>query len=135
MPKDRDTAILHQSPEPPEYLVGKILRCIAAKERRGAFHQMIVSSVLFLASSVACTLSVVDLGTKLSRSGFLSFTSLFSSDFAFAIANFRELTLSLAESFPAISAAFFIVSATLALGFGARLIKEAAIIHRSKLAA
>ena len=134
MSKDRGTTVLRQSPEPPAYLTGMILRKIEKEERRKTFRQMIVSGVLLVASFAASALSMMDLGTRLSESGFFSFISLFGSDFSFAMANGRELFFSLTESFPAISAAFCIASIAFVVWFGMRLTREAGTIRRNKFA-
>jgi ABC-type antimicrobial peptide transport system permease subunit len=111
-----------------------ILRKIEKEERRKTFRQMIVSGVLLVASFAASALSMMDLGTRLSESGFFSFISLFGSDFSFAMANGRELFFSLTESFPAISAAFCIASIAFVVWFGMRLTREAGTIRRNKFA-
>jgi hypothetical protein len=134
MQKDRNEIILHQSPEPPAYLVGKILRRINKEERRKTFRQMIISGALLAISFAASIASLMDLGAKLSRSGFLSFVSLFISDFSFAVTNIREIFLSLTESFPVMSAAFCIASVAFVLWFGMRLAKDAGIIRRNRFA-
>lgn len=134
MSKDRGAAILDQSPEPPAYLTGMILRKIEREERRKTFRQMVVSGVFLAASFVASVASLMDLGTRLSQSGFFSFVSLFGSDFSFAMTNIKEIFLSITESFPPISAAFCIASVTFVLWFGMRLTKEAGIIRRNKFA-
>jgi ABC-type antimicrobial peptide transport system permease subunit len=132
MQKDRYKAILRESPEPPAYLAGKILRSIEREERKRVFRQIAVSGVFLFVSLGSAVASVMDLGNKLSQSGFLSFASLFHSDFSFAMINFRELSSSLVESFPAISAAFCLASAAFVLWFGMRLISEAGVIRRNR---
>lgn len=132
--KDPGMTILHQAPEPPTYLVGKILRRIDREERRKTFRQMAVSGIFLIVSFAASVASLMDLGVKLAQSGFLSFVSLFASDFSFAAANIKELLFSLTESFPAMSAAFCIASVAFVLWFGMRLTKEAGIIRHNKLA-
>jgi hypothetical protein len=134
MSKNRGETILRQSPEPPAYLAGMILRKIENEERRKTFRQMAVSGILLLASSTASILSMMDLGTRLSQSGFISFASLFGSDFSFVAMNVKEVFFSLIESFPAISAAACIASVALVLWFGMRLTKEAGVIRRNKFA-
>lgn len=134
MSKDRGATILQQSPEPPAYLAGMILRKIEEAEQRKTFRQMAVSGILFLASSAASALSMMDLGTRLSQSGFISFASLFGSDFSFVATNIKEVLFSLVESFPAISAAACIASVALVLWFGMRFTKEAGVIRRNKFA-
>jgi ABC-type antimicrobial peptide transport system permease subunit len=134
MSKDNDATILHDSPEPPAYLAARILRRIEKEERRKAFRQMVVSGAFLAASFASFVASLFDLGAKLSQSGFLSFASLFGSDFSFAMANLHELALSLEESFPAMSAAFCIASVVLAVWFGARLMSEAGVIRRNRFA-
>lgn len=132
MSKNHNTTILHGAPEPPVHLAEKILRSIEKEERKRVFRQITVSSVLLLVSLGVAVASVMDLGIELSRSGFLSFVSLFGSDFSFAIMNLHELFLSLEESFPAVSAAFCIASTAFVLWFGARLVNEAWVIHQNK---
>ena len=134
MSKDRGATILRQSPEPPAYLAGMILRKIEKEEQRKTFRQMAVSGVLLVASSVASAFSIMDLGTRLSQSGLFSFASLFGSDFSFVVTNIKEVLFSLIESFPAMSAAFCIASVVFVLWFGMRLTKEAGVIRRNKFA-
>lgn len=134
MSKNHGTTILRNAPEPPSYLAGRILRRIEKEERQKAFRQMAVSGVLLAVSFAASIASLFDLGSRLSQSGFLSFASLFGSDFSFAAANLRELFLSLEESFPAISAAFCAASIAFVLWFGMRLMNEAGVVRRNKFA-
>ena len=134
MEQDRATTILSGTPEPPSYLAGKILHAIEDGERKNAFRQIAISCVLLFASLGALAASAMDLGSELSRSGFLSFISLFRSDFSFAMANLREMSLSLVESFPAISAAFCLASIGLVLWFGVRIVREAMVARHSKFA-
>lgn len=134
MQNDRTTDILYKAPEPPSGLAGKILRSIEKEERKKAFRQAIVSGCLLFISLGSTVVSVMDFGNELSRSGFLSFVSLFRSDFSFAVANTHEMFLSLAESFPAISAAFCLASIGFAVCFAARLINKAVVARRSKFA-
>ena len=77
----------------------------------------------------------MSMGAELSHSGFLSFASLFNSDFSFAIANLRELAMSLVESFPAFSAALCLASIGVAIWFGARLAHEANVARWNKFIA
>lgn len=104
------------------------------EERRKTLRQMVVSGVLLIVSFVLSVASLMDLGTKLSQSGFFSFASLLGSDFSFVATNGREFFLSLAESFPAISAALCVASVALVLWFVARLVDEAGTIRRNKFA-
>jgi asparagine N-glycosylation enzyme membrane subunit Stt3 len=132
MEQDRAKNILSGAPEPPSYLTGKILRSIENRERKKALRQIAVSCVLLFASLGALAASAMDLGSELSRSGFLSFVSLFRSDFSFAVANLHELFLSLVESFPAISAAFCLASVGLVLWFSVRIVHEAIFARHNK---
>ena len=134
MQKDRSKIILQQAPEPPAYLAGRILRRIEKEERRKTLRQMAVSGILLVVSFAAGAASFIDMETRIAQSGFLSFASLFGSDFSFAMTNIRELFFSLAESFPAMSAAFCIVSVAFVLWFGARIAKEAGIIRHNRFA-
>ena len=111
-------------PEPPTYLIGRILRSIEREERKRTYRQVAVSGGFsFCFFGIRCR-KHRDLGADLARSGFLSFASLFRSDFSFAMANIKELALSLVESFPAISAAFCLASIGCAIWFGVRLIND-----------
>lgn len=131
MTEDRDIRMLHRAPEPPAYLAGRILRSIELEERKRIYRRIAASALFLVASLGATVASIMDLGTQLSQSGFLSFASLFNSDFSFAVTNIRELSLSLVESFPAISGAFCVASIGLVLWFGIRLISEAGTARRN----
>lgn len=96
------------------------------------YREMVVSTALLCVSLGAAAASAVNLGSELSQSGFFSFASLFGSDFSFAMANLRELFLSLTESFPAISGALCLGSIGLAFWFGVRLVSEAETVHKNK---
>lgn len=134
MQKDRTTTILYKAPEPPRTLTGKILRSIEHEERKKAFRQVIVSGILLFVSLGSTVASIMELGNELSQSGFLSFASLFRSDFSFAVANLHEMFLSLAESFPAIAAALCLASIGFAVCFAVRLVGEAMVVRHSKFA-
>jgi hypothetical protein len=132
---DRSNKILCNAPEPPVNLTARILRSIEKEERKKAFRQVVVSGMFLFISLGATIMSTMDFDNELSRSGFLSFISLFRSDFSFAIANIHEVFLSLAESFPAISAAFCLASIGFAICFAARLISKALVVRHSKFTA
>jgi hypothetical protein len=131
MQKDRTITILHEAPEPPAYLAGRILRSIEQEERKKLHRQIAVSGMFLFVSVGSTIMSLMSLGTELSHSGFLAFASLFSSDFSFAMANLRELFLSLVESFPAFSVAFCLASVGFAVWFGARLLRETVMARRT----
>gem|GEM_PF-1443799 len=124
MQKNHLKNVLRGAPEPPTYLIGRILRSIEREERKRTYRQVAVSGGFLFASLGFVVASMADLGADLARSGFLSFASLFRSDFSFAMANIKELALSLVESFPAISAAFCLASIGCAIWFGVRLIND-----------
>jgi small basic protein len=134
MPKDRNATILRQSPEPPAYLAEKVLCSIRKEESKRIRRQIAVSGMLLVVSLGSAVASMMSLGGELSRSGFLSFVSLFSSDFSSVTANFREVFFSLIESFPAVSAALCIASVAFVLWFGVRLVNEAGTIRRNRFA-
>jgi hypothetical protein len=128
----KDIAMLRDAPEPPEYLTRRILERIKKEERRSAMRQFFVSASLFAASAVASAFCVLDLDRELSRSGFLSFASLFVSDFSSAIANFHELAFSLVESFPALPASFLLASMIFMVWFAALATKKMNVVRRSR---
>jgi len=132
MSESRKSNVFHDAPEPPSYLASRILRSIEREERKKIYRQIVASGVLLAVSVGSAVASVMSLGTELVHSGFFSFASLFASDFSFAIANLHELSLSLVESFPAISGAFFLASIGLVLWFGTRLIAEAGAVRQNK---
>jgi hypothetical protein len=119
--------MLSDAPEPPAYLAGKILRGIQKEERHRATRQILVSTLLLVGSMAATILSVFDLNDKLSQSGFLTFASLFVSDFSLATANFRELAWSLVESFPAIPAGLFLGSMIFVIWFATLAVKKISV--------
>jgi hypothetical protein len=130
MEQSRHKHILSSPPEPPEYLVAKILGALDREERTATVRRMAWSGGFLVISLGAAAASIVKMESDLSQSGFLSFLSLFSSDFSFAIAHFRDMAFSLAESFPGISAALAFASIGLVLWFGVRLAQEGALVRR-----
>lgn len=130
MEQSRHQKILLSPPQPPAYLVAKILRAIDREERQRIFRRMAWSAGFLTLSLGAAGASVADLNNELSRSGFLSFLSLFGSDFSFAAGHFGEMAFSLGESFPALAAALSLASIGLVLWFGVILIREASIARR-----
>jgi ABC-type antimicrobial peptide transport system permease subunit len=134
MKKDRTAIILRKAPEPPVYLAGKILRFIEKEEQKRTYRRIAVWGTLFVVALGSAVAGIINLGAELSRSGFLSFASLFRTDFSYAMANANELFLSLAESFPAILAAFCLASIGFAVCFAARLIYEAGMVRRKNFA-
>jgi hypothetical protein len=131
--KDQEETILRQSPEPPAYLVARILHSIQKEEQKKLHRQIAVSGTLLCVSLGSSVASIMNFGTELSHSGFISFISLFGSDFSFAAMDLREIFFSLVESFPAVAAALCAASVAFALWFGMSLIKEAGTIRRNKL--
>ena len=134
MPKNRDAIILHQSPEPPAYLAGRILGRIEKEERKKTVRQAVISCGLLFVSFASSVASAMDLGTRLSHSGFLSFVSLFGSDFSSVVTNGREIFFSLMESLPALPAAFCVASIAFVVWFAVRLLKETVTIRRNRFA-
>ena len=130
MTEERRKKILSASPEPPAHLAERILRFIDREERRRMRQRMIASSALFAGSLAAAVASVTSFDHDLVRSGFLSFLSLFGTDFSFVAANLRDVALSLAESFPAFSAAFSLASAGFVVWFASRLFREASALRK-----
>ena len=129
---ERRARILSASPEPPAHLAERILRSVEREERRRVRRRMAASSVLFAGSLAAGAASLMSFDHDLARSGFLSFLSLFGTDFSFVAANLRDVSLSLAESFPAFSAAFLLASAGLVVWFAARLFREASALRKER---
>jgi hypothetical protein len=127
----KDIAMLQDAPEPPEYLTRRILERIQKEERRSMMRQFFVSISLFAVSMAASAFYIFDLNAELSRSGFLSFASLFVSDFSLALANFHELAFSLVESFPALPASFLLASMIFAVWFAALAAKKMNVMRRS----
>lgn len=130
MTSRKDIAMLQNAPEPPEYLSRKIVQGVRNEQRRMVKRRLFVSSLLFTASAALAVLCVLDFNAEISRSGFLSFASLFVSDFSLAVANFHELSLSLVESFPAVSAGFLLGSSVIAAWFAIRAVRTIVMVRR-----
>ncbi len=130
--EERYKKILSASPEPPARLAERILRSIDREDQRRLRQRIFASSALFAGSLVVTATSLMSFDHDLARSGFLSFLSLFGTDFSFVAANLRDVAFSLAESFPAFSAAFSLAGAGFVAWFASRLFRETAALRKGR---
>ena len=114
---------------PDNKLKMRILGRIARYERRklrfkvAAFWTVIIGSL-----GVTAFGAVAVFGDAL-QSGFLQFASLFFYNFSSAMAAFPDLALSMVESFPVFSSAFFLAGIFLAIWSVAKLANEIVFMH------
>src|SRR5665213_1733902 len=111
-------------PEPPTGLDRKIMLKIERYERRVLIAKTAGFGTLFLGSLAFMVAAYLNLASALAQSGFLSFTSLFFSDFSVAITNFQDFAFSMLESFPVFSASFLIGGVIVAIWSAAHFMKD-----------
>jgi len=118
------------SPEPPAGLAQRILANIQKRERRILGMKIALSSTVFGVSLFVIVAGCINLMAQLSNSGFFQFSSLLISDFSTTIANFPDFALSLAEAFPALSAAVVLGGILFAIWSLSALLDETALMNR-----
>jgi hypothetical protein len=118
-----------EAPEPPAHLARSIVLALSKRKRRTLYMKVAASATGFLASFYVTIAGTMSFGAELSRSGFFGFSSLLFSDFSSTIANFPDFIISIAESFPALSAAAVVAGAAFAVWSMATLIDETAILR------
>jgi len=119
------------APEPPAGLAKRILANIERRERRMLGAKITAFATAFTGSLLVVVAGYLDLMSQLARSGFFQFFALIFSDFTATIANFPDFALSLAESFPVLSAAVVLGGIAFAVWSLAGLVDETSIMmHR-----
>lgn len=119
------------APEPPAGLAKRILANIERRERRMFGIKIAAFAASFTGSLLVVIAGYIDLMSQLARSGFFQFFALIFSDFTATIANFPDFALSLAESFPLLSAAVVLGGLVFAIWSLAALVDETSIMmHR-----
>jgi hypothetical protein len=122
-------------PEPCEGLAGRIMLHIEQHERRALRIKAAFFGVAFTGSFSIAIASFVNFGSQVSHSGFLSFASLWFSDFSTAFANLPDMLSSMLESFPALSAALVLGGVAFAVWSAGKLISEIGMMRKQHLVA
>jgi len=91
--------------EPPAGLFDKILNRIRKEQRLLALRRIVIFSVLFFGSIVAIIPSFSTLSSDVRQTGFLQFFSLIFSDFSLVSAYWKNFSLAILETLPAVSLA------------------------------
>jgi len=101
MTKNRIEKPISASPEPPEYLFGRIMsRIHKEREEEIIKRRIILLSFVSAASFVSVFPAFQLLKADLAASGFFAFFSLLFSDFAIVAAYWQNFVFSLLESLP-----------------------------------
>lgn len=124
MTNRRRTTMNTDAPEPSEGLARRILLHIEAYERRMMRIKVAAFGAVFTGSLSVAIASFMNFGAQVSHSGFLSFFSLWFSDFSTAFANLPDMLSSMIESFPAIWAALLLGGTAFALWSMSKLVHE-----------
>ncbi len=111
-------------PEPPAELVKNILLRIEREEHRRLAMNTAAFGAVLLGSLVLAGYGWMAAAGEASRSGLLSFISLFLSDFSVATANLSDFMLSVVESFPVFPVALFLSGIFFAIWSAARFVRE-----------
>ena len=118
-------------PEPPRDLARAIVAEVRRREIRALRVRIAASSALFAGSVYFIIVGGADFSAELARSGFFSFASLPFSDFSLMIANFWDFTFTIAESFPAFSAAALLGAVAAGVWSAGSLVDEAALLLKA----
>lgn len=106
-----------KSPEPPAYLLKKIMAGIHEKSRLLSLKQrLVLFSLSLLGSLVAFVPALQTLRTALTESGFIQFLSLLFSDAETVIVYWQNFVYSLLETLPVMSLAIFLTIFFIFLG-------------------
>ena len=124
-------------PEPPKDLNHRVMRRVIATKRRALALKAAGFGSLFAGSLALLAFAYMNLTAALTQSGFLSFASLFFSDFNVAMANFQDFMFSILESFPVFSAAFLVGGLIAVIWSATHLLRDIVEIkaHRGTVAA
>lgn len=119
-----------ETPEPPTGLAQAILVRIDRCERRLLILKIAASSCAFGASLFVIGVGFSFFRTSIMETGFLQFSSLLFSDFSLIASDLPDFALSMAESFPALSAAAMLGGAGLAIWSLAAVFDEVSAVER-----
>ena len=125
--------LLLDAPEPCDSLAARILLCIEEKERRSLRAKAAAFGAVFLGSLALAAAGLLAFGTQVSQSGFLSFASLWFSDFSAAVANWSDMVSSMVDSFPILPAAIILASVSFAIWSVGKFSQEFGLIKKLKL--
>jgi len=119
------------SPEPPAYLLGKILKRIHKEERLLVLRRVVLFSITFMCSVVAFFPVLNMLLSDFKQTGFLNFLSLGFSDFSVVATYWQSFTMVLLQTLPALSIALFLAILLVFLQSIKSLYKDIKIIRLS----
>ena len=91
--------------EPPAYLKGAVLNCIALAREVKVKRQKRLLTLGFVATGISFIAAVVVLGSQLMASDFWSIVALSYTDAGTLLGHWQEYGISLLETFPAMSVA------------------------------
>lgn len=111
-------------------LTRKILLRIDREERRRFLIKTVAFGTVLAGSIAVVVMGTMSMASDLARSGFLSFASLFFSDFSVAMTSFSDFMFSLVASFPVFSATIFLSGVFVAVWSAAGFIDEIMLTRR-----
>jgi hypothetical protein len=129
----RRPSIFETAPEPCDSLARRIMLHIEQHEQRVLRAKAAIFGAVFTGSFSVAIASFVNFGSQVSHSGFLSFASLWFSDFSTALANLPDMLSSMLESFPALSAALLLGGVAFAVWSAGKLISEIGMMRKMQL--
>jgi hypothetical protein len=116
--------------EPSKELLEKILKRIHHEERILVLRRVILFSITLIASAVGFIPAFKMLSADLAQSGFFNFFSLIFSDFSAVASYWKNFTLILLETLPAIAIVLFLALVLVFLQSLRLLAKNIKIIRR-----
>ncbi len=96
---------------------------------------MALFGAVFTGSFAVAIASFLNFGSQVAHSGFLSFASLWFSDFSAAMANLPDMVSSLVDSFPIIPAALVLGGVAFAIWSAGKLMGEVGVMRQRHLLA
>ena len=120
--------------EPPSGLLEQIIKRIRREERLLVLRNTIVFSLTLLASLIAVYPVTRMFFSDASQIGFLNFFALIFSDFSTVAAYWKNFSMALLETLPAVSLALFLAVVLVFLQSIRSLTKNIKILSKNKLA-
>jgi len=119
--------------EPPHGLFDKIINRIHREQRLLILRRIVVFSVLFLGSLIAIVPSFNTLSLNMEQTGFLKFSALIFSDFSLVMAYWKNFSLAVLETLPAVSLVILVAVLLILLQSLKSLIKNIKIYGNRKI--
>ena len=120
--------------QPPQGLYEKVIQRIHKEQRILAIKNAVIFSITLIGSAIAFVPAYNMLLADFTQSGFLEFFSLIFSDFSVVTAYWKNFTLVLLETLPAISLALFLAVLLVFLQSVRALTKDIKILVQTRLA-